>query len=339
MSWRWLALLLMVACSAPGAAPRPAADVITPERARAVVSDYWDKNERANIASDASLYEAIETGAALRIDRAQAQRYARLNKHLARPRPLRKATVYVPHQARYPAEFAARIDTVGTDGNGEPNDRPLTFFNLFEKASAGAQWKSSFFSDPDPTEQVRITIGKDGYAELIPGTGDHLALAPARAPQALVDYLNAAAGGLGTDDLQFGGPAVESLARGIRRSIDRARMAGFTMTERSTPEPFSHAYRGHAGQAVIFFGTTTRRIVVAGRAGACLVQNDRQQFPPEVAPGSYSRIESQALSLFIASDPAQGKAELLGLISIDYDFQTQPAEGPCANAGLPPQSA
>ena len=341
MSWRWLAPLLLIACSAPGRAPAAAADLITPERARTVVSDYWGKNEAANMASDATLYDAIETGAALVLDRAQAQRYAKLDKHLARPRPLRKVTVYVPHQARYPAEFAARIDTVGTNVNGEPSEEPVSFFNLFEKPSAGQDWKSSFFADPAPTGQVRIAIGKDGYATLVPGAGTHLAVEPARLPNALADYLNAAAQGLGTDDLMFTGPGVESIARGSRRAIDLARMAGFTLTEKSAAEPGFHAYRGPGGQAVVFFATTAERTLAASRPGACLVQNDRHQFPPEVAPGSYSRVESQGLSLFIASDPpaTQGKATLLGLISIDHDFRTLPADGPCAGTGPPPQNA
>src|SRR4030088_1296272 len=153
-----LAVLLVVACSLPGAS-KSAADEITPSQASQVVANYWTQNEKANIAGDPAMLESIEAGPALTMDRALAIRNAKLHRHLVEARPLRKVTVYVPHQSRYPAEFAARIDTVNATPAGKVNTELFTFFNLFEKASAGQVWKSTFFVSPPPTETVTIAIG------------------------------------------------------------------------------------------------------------------------------------------------------------------------------------
>jgi hypothetical protein len=339
MRWAWvLAVLLVVACSLPGAS-KSAADVITPSQASQVVANYWTQNEKANIAGDPALLEPIESGPALTMDQALAARNAKLNRHLVEARPLRKVTVYVPHQSRYPAEFAARIDTVNATPNGKVTTQPFTFFNLFEKASAGQGWKSTFFVSPGPTETVTIAIGGDGYATQVPMSGTEQAVAPGRMGQLVADYLNAATAGLGTDDSKLdGASSIDGVARGMRLTIEGARRSGFTLTMESAPGPGgSHAYRSAQGRAVVFFAVTNLQIAKAVRDGACIVQDQRLRLPPEVPPGSYGRIENKDLALLVASDPpaTKGKATVLGFTSVAYDFKVEPATGACVDTGPP----
>jgi hypothetical protein len=333
-----LAVLLFVACSLPGAS-KSGADVITPSQASQVVANYWTQNEKANIAGDPMLLEPIEAGPALTMDQALAVRNAKLKRHLMEARPLRKVTVYVPHQSRYPAEFAARIDTVNATPNGKVTTEPFTFFNLFEKASAVEAWKSTFYVSPGPAETVAIAIGGDGYVAQVPVGGSEQAVAPGRMGQLVADYLNAATAGLGTDDSKLdGASSIDGVARGMRLTIEGARRSGFTLTMESAPGPGgSHAYRSAQGRAVVFFAVTNLQIAKAVRDGACIVQDQRLRLPPEVPPGSYGRIENKDLALLVASDPpaTKGKATVLGFTSVAYDFKVEPATGACVDTGPP----
>jgi hypothetical protein len=339
MRWAWVLAVMLVACGLPVGAPSSAADVITPSQARQVVGGYWTQNEKANMANDPALYEPIEAGPALIFDQAQAVRYAKQNKHLARARPLRKVTVYVAHQSRFPAEFAARIDTVGTDPDGKPTTQPSSFFNLFQRASAGDAWKSTFFVEPVTGETITIAIGNDGYVSQVPVAGGAQAVAPGRMGQAVADYLNAATAGMGVDDSKLdGAPVIGAVARDQRRSVEGARQAGFTLSYEAAPGPGgAHAYRSEQGRAVVFFAVSSLQVVAAGRSGACIVQDQRLRLPPEVPPGNYGRVENKVLALMIASDPPAGKekATVLGVTAMDYDFKTEPTTGACTAPGPP----
>jgi hypothetical protein len=340
MRWSWVpAVVVVVACTLPGGAPKTAADVITPGQASQVVASYWTENEKANVAGDPALFAPIEAGPALTFDQAAAARAARLNRHLAQARPLRKVTVYVPHQPRYPAEFAARIDTVGTDRNGKPNDQPFSFFNVFEKSASRQAWKSTLFVPSPLGETITIAIGGDGYAEQVPITGRGQTVAPAEMGQLVADYINAATAGLGVDDSQLdGGPGIDPVARGQRLTIEGARQAGFTVTFHAASGPGgSHAYRSTQGRAVVFFAVSNQEVVAAAREGACIVQDSRLHLPPDIPPGNYGRVESKVLALLVASDPAatKGKATVLGMTSVEYDFKVEPTSGPCVETGPP----
>jgi hypothetical protein len=339
MRWAWVLAVMLVACGLPGGASSHAGDVITPSQARQVIERYWTQNEKANMASDPALFEPIEAGPALIFDQAQAVRYAKENRHLAQARPLRKVTVYVAHQSRYPAEFAARIDTVGTDQNGKLTTQPFSFFNLFEKASAGQDWKSTFFVDPEPGETITIAIGNDGYVSQVPVVGGAQVVAPGRLGQVVADYLNAATAGMAVDNSKLDGSSViDGVARGQRLSVEGAGRAGFTLTYAAAPGPGgAHAYRSAQGRAVVFFAVAEQQVVAIGRSGACIVQDQRMRLPPEVPPGNYGRLENKVLALLIASDPpaGQGKATVLGVTSLDYDYRAEPAAGSCTQAGPP----
>jgi hypothetical protein len=340
MRWTWVLALMLVACTMPGAARKPAVELVTPSEARQIVTDYWTQNEKANVSGDGSLFETIESGPALTFDQAAAARNAKLNRHLAEARPLRKLTVYVPHQSRFPAEFAARIDTVTADRNGKPTTQPLSLFNVFEKASAGQAWKSSFFAQAAPSETITIPIGDDGYAAQVPIGGSAQAVPPGRMGQLVADYVNAVTAGMGVDDLELdGAPGIEAVARGQKLSIEGARRAGFTLTFQSAPGPGgAHAYRAVQDKAVVFFTVSSVQVVAAARDGACLVQDQRHGLPPEVPPGSYGRVENKILALVIAFDPPakKGKATVVGMTATDYDFKVEPASGPCIDSGPPP---
>jgi hypothetical protein len=329
--------MLVAACTVPGVHRKPAADLITPSEARQVVTSYWTQNEKANIASDAALLEPIEAGPALTFDQVIAMRSSKLNRHLAEARPLRKVTVYVPHQSRYPAEFAARIDTVDSDPQGKLSTQPFSFFNVFEKASAGEAWKSTLFVAPNLGDTIAIPIGGDGYTGRLPIGGSTQAVAPSQLGQVVADYLNAATAGLGVDDSKLdGAPRIDAVARGQRLSIDGARRAGFTLTMQAAPGPGgSHAYGSAQDQAVVFFTLTSVSVATATRDGACLIQDQRLRLPPEVPPGSYGRVENKLLAMVIASDPpaGKGKAKVLGMVSVDYDFKVEPARGSCIDSG------
>lgn len=340
MRWTWVPAVAMVAaCTLPGGATRPAADVITPAQAGQVVASYWTQNEKANMASDPALLEPIEAGPALTMDQALAVRNAKLNRHLAEPRPLRKVTVYVPHQTRYPAEFAARIDTVNANPNGKVTTEPFTFFNLFEKSSTGQAWKSTFFVSQATGDPISIAIGADGYVAQVPVSGSAHAVAPGRMGQVVADYLNAAIAGLGVDDSELdGAPGIDAVARSQRLLIEGARRSGFTLTTKAGPGPGgSHAYRSAQGRAVVFFAVSNLQIATSARDGACIVQDARHQLPPEVPPGNYGRVENKILSMLIASDPpaTKGKATVLGMTFVAYDFLVEPTAGPCVETGPP----
>lgn len=340
MRWTWApAALIVVSCELPGGASHTPADVITPTQASQVVASYWTQNEAANIAGDPALFDSIEAGPALTIDQVQAARSAKLNRHLAEARPLRKVTVYVAHQSRYPAEFAARIDTVGADRDGKLTTQPFTFFNLFEKPSVGQPWKSTFFVVPPPVASIMIALANDGYAEMVPIDGVGLAIAPARMGQVVADYVNGATAGLGMDDSQLDGATeIDALARSQRLSIEGARRAGFTLTAQAAAGPGgSHAYRSAQGRAVVFFAVSHKLIATAARDGACIVQDTRMHLPPEVPLGTYGRVENKVLAMMVASDPpaTKGKATVLAITSAAYDFTVESTAGPCIEAGPP----
>ncbi len=340
MRWTWIpAALMVVSCELPGAASHTSADVITPTQASQVVANYWTQNEAANIADDPALFEPIEAGPALTIDQAMAARSAKLNRHLAEARPLRKVTVYVAHQSRYPAEFAARIDTVGADQNGKLTSQPFTFFNVFEKRSAGQPWKSTFFVVPPPVASITIALRNDGYVDQVPPAGVGQTVAPARMGQLVADYINGATAGLGMDDSQLdGAPEIDGVARGQRLSIEAARRAGFTLTAQAAPGPGgAHAYRSAQGSAIVFFAVSHKLVAAAARDGACVVQDGRMHLPPEVPPGTYGRVENKILAMLIASDPpaTKGKASVLGITSAAYDFIVESSTGPCIDVGPP----
>src|SRR5258708_3724593 len=139
MRWTWVLAVMLVACTLPGAS-RSAPDLITLSQARQVVTTYWTQNEKANLAADPALLEPIEPGPALPFDQFLAIRSAKHTRRRAEARPLRKLTVYVPHQSRYPAEFAARIATVNAAPNGHVPTEPFSFLNLFEMSAAGQPW-------------------------------------------------------------------------------------------------------------------------------------------------------------------------------------------------------
>lgn len=341
MRWTWALAVVLVACTLPGVARKPAADLISPGEARQVVTSYWTQNEKANlVGGDPALYESIESGPALIFDQAQAVRNAKLNRRLAEPRPLRKVTVYVPHQTSFPAEFAARIDTVGYDREGKLNTQPSSSFNVFEKGSAGQAWKLTFFVvEPAFGETISIAIGSDGYVAQVPAVETGQAVVPGLMPQLVADYINSATAGIGMDDSKLdGAPGIDAVARGQKVSIEGARRAGFTQTMQAAPGPGgSHAYRSAEGRAVVVFAIISQVVANAARDGACLVQDRRLFLPPEVPPGSYGHLENKILALLIASDPpaGKGKATVLGLTAMVYDFKVEPALGPCIDTGPP----
>jgi hypothetical protein len=293
------------------------------------------------MASDPALLEAIESGPALIIDQALATRNAKINWHLAEARPLRKVTLYVPHQSRYPAEFTARIDTVNTKPDGTLTTEPFTFFNVFEKGAAGQKWKSTFFVPPAPGETITIAIANDGYAARVPLSGSGQAVPPGKMGQVVADYVNSASAGLGTDDSQLDGTlGIDGVVRGQRLSIEGARRSGFTVTSEATPGPgLTHAYRSAQGRAVVFFAVSSRVLAKSARDGACIIQDKRLHLPPEVPPGNYGRVENKILTLMIGSDPAstKGKATVLGITSTAYDFMVEASSGPCID-NTPPAS-
>ena len=340
MRWTWVLALMLVACTVQGVSRKPATDVITPSDARAVVTSYWTQNEKVNVTADAALLETIEAGPALTVDQVMLARNAKLNRHLAEARPLRKVTVYVPHQSRFPAEFAARIDTVDADPTGKLSTAPFTFFNVFEKTSASEVWKSTFFVVPTTGETITIPIGEDGFVAQVPSAGATQAVPPEQMGQVVADYVNAATAGLGVDDSKLdGAPRIDAIARGQKLSIEGARRSGFTLNVKASPGPGgSHAYSSALSQALVFFTITSLSVAVATRDGACFVQDQRLRLPPEVPPGSYGRVENKILALVIATDPpaGKGKAKVVGLTAVDYDFKVEPARGPCIDSGPPP---
>src|SRR5207249_4687452 len=111
-------------------------NVITPSQAIEVVRDYWEANERAAMATDATLFEAIQTGPLLDADRGAVSASRALGRPgLRSPRPLRRVTPVVPHQRGYPARFLALIETVGVDGSGALTGEPRGFYDHFVKPS------------------------------------------------------------------------------------------------------------------------------------------------------------------------------------------------------------
>jgi hypothetical protein len=339
MRWTWVLAVMLVACTLPGAS-KSAPDLITPSQARQVVTSYWTQNEKANLAADPALLEPIESGPALTFDQVFATRSAKLNRHLAEARPLRKLTVYVPHQSRFPAEFAARIDTVNADPNGHVTTEPFSFLNLFEMSAAGQPWKSTFFVALSPDDTITIAIRGDGYVAQVPITGGAQAVPPGEMSQLVADYLNTSTAGMGVDDSRLdGAPRMQAVARSQRLSIEGARLAGFTLTVKAGPGPGgSHAYRSAQDEAVVFFALSTVEVATAARDGACFIQDQRLRLPPEVPPGSYGRIENKLLAMVVASDPpaGKGKAKVLDLVAVDYDFRVEAATGPCIDTGPPP---
>jgi hypothetical protein len=157
--------------------------------------------------------------------------------------------------------------------------------------------------------------------------------------QVVADYLNASIAGLGVDDSQLdGAPGIAAVARSQRSLIEGARRAGFTLTTKAGPGPGgSHAFRSAQGRAVVFFAVSNLQIATSAREGACIAQDARHQLPPEVPPGNYGRVENKILSMLVASDPpaTKGKATVLGMTSVSYDFLVEPAPGPCVETGPP----
>jgi hypothetical protein len=320
----WLAVsaaLLLLACSGP-ALPDLAAlqtgEVITPTKAKSVVDDYWKTNEQAAIRRDAELFARIETGLLLETDVALIKTERALGQQgQAVPRPLRRVTIYVPHQRGYPAEFVALIETVQIDVTGQPNDAPWTFYEHFTRPSQDDAWKADFYSQVNPGRPFKFQLDAAGYATSLPAAASNFVLRPDALSAALATYQRTGV----TSGSPYGpfapGPMTSYSVDLQRAHHDELAIRGFQESTEFNVLPYVHAYRAVDGSAIVLFALRPSDTVTLPDPSTCMVQPaSLRRWGALVPAGSYASITIDNLLQYMATNPLDSPGAQVDVIGI-----------------------
>src|SRR3984893_16786187 len=272
-----LVTLVVTACAGLPGQSAPV-DVITPSRADKVVHDYWSVNEQAFTTYNPDLLIKIESTPLLEAQAASIKAAkAAGDPMLKSARPLKKVTIYVPHQPSYPAQFIALVETVKVDGSGNPTQEAMDFYYRFAQPSDNAHWKANFFVDP----------------KQLPGS--------------LARYLNSGVASGSPQGPFAPGHLTTDAVTSLRKYRDTMTKLGYTVDLSYQPGQFFDAYRGADGRAVVLFNLQSTDKIAVPAGVHCILQPkyNRHRGGRLFAPGSYSQLVEGRLLQFVATDPAK----------------------------------
>lgn len=322
-----LALLLFAAAATAGCslgAERSAPDVVSPAQAKQVANAFWQANEKANMARDRKLQSEHEDGPAGAMDDAQYQADAAVGAVLQKaPRRLRSVSVYVPHQERFPAQFAAILGTDSLSGVGLADaSKPLIFLNVFTRAGVAAPWKTTFEAILD--KPLRLSTGTDGYVSPWPVRAQ-LTVAPTEVASLYTRYVTGAA----SDGriAATGRLSTERQTEAKRRdALNAAGTAESLAGADSAPFSDVYAYPTPGGGAVVMATSALLDGYAPKAADMCLVQTASQPYwNGLVRPGRFHGVAFRLLADVVFIDPphsAGNTADLVGLYSAAVSAQT-----------------
>lgn len=284
-----------------------AADVVTPVAAQTVVQDYWRVNERAAVNHDIDTFALVQSDLLLEADRGNVQARRALGlPGLASPRPLRKVTVYVPHQRGYPAEFIALLETVRADQGGQLTNEPSGFYDHFVRVSGQAPWKADFYANADLSRPIRFALDADGYATRLAPTAEGYVVQPAQVGGALIDYFRAGLA-TGTPSGAFApGSLTTDFIRAERSYRDGLVRGGYSWQFDFNARPFVRANRAANEAAIVFFALqATRLVTVTDPLSNCIVQPPErlQRWGGLVPAGTYASVAVDGLLEIVAQNP------------------------------------
>jgi hypothetical protein len=323
-------------CTLPalgGGAPA-SANVVTPVGASRIVQDYWRINERGAANHDLDTFALVESDLLLEADRGNVQASRALGvPGLASPRPLRKVTVYVPHQRRYPAQFLALLETVRVDEGGQLTSEPAAYYDHFARISDRSRWQADFYAIADLSRPIRFALDADGYASLLAATAEGYVLQPAQVGAALADYLREGLA-TGTPSGPFApGRLTTDSFRGQRSYRDAMARKGYMSRIDFTPRSFVQAYRAVTGAAIVLSAIQATNLVTVSDPSTCIVQPPErlQQWGGLVPSGTYASVAIDDLLEFVAQDPRakpNATIELLSSADDSIAARTMPSPVP-----------
>lgn len=320
----WLAVpaaLLLVACSGPALPDLQAlrsGEAVTPDRAASAVQEYWKMNEQAAIRRDVKLFARIETGLLLETDTALIKTERALGEQgQVVPRPLRKATVYVPHQRGFPAEFVALIETVQIDATGHPNDAPWTFYEHFTRPSSGDAWKADFYSQVNPGRPFKFALDAAGYATSLPAAASAFVLRPDGLSTALATYQRTGVVS-GSPYGPFAPGPMTSYSVDLQRAHhDDLANRGFEESTEFHVLPYVHAYRAVDGSAIVLFALRPSDTVTPPDPSTCMLQPaSLRRWGALVPAGAYASITIDNLLQYMATNPLDRPGAQVDVIGI-----------------------
>ncbi len=322
-----LALLLGAAAATAGCslgAERSAPDVVSPAQASQVANAFWQANEKANMARDRKLQGEHEDGPAGAMDDARYQADAATGSVLQKaPRRLRSVFVYVPHQDRFPAQFAAILSTDSLNDAGLADaSKPLIFLNIFTRAGVAAPWRTTFEATLD--KPLRLFTGADGYVSPWPVRAQ-LAIAPKEVAALYTRYVTGA-----TSDPRIAATGRLSTERQTaaqrRNALNAAGTAESLAGADSAPFSDLYAYPTLDGGAVVMATSALLDRYAPKAADMCLVQTATQPYwNGLVRPGRFHEVAFRLLADVVFIDPphrAGNTTDLVGLYSAAVSAQT-----------------
>ena len=291
-------LLGMAACGSAGSSGG-AADLITPDQAKAVAMAHLQKpTQSATIADEVGSLRAIDQAG-------QALSPAKTPEPTQDPGIMHSVTVWVAHQSSYPLSFVCFDAPTATQGTALP---VLLFFN---KPTRSAPWSVSyqiFMNGMSAAPDVALDSG--GYARVFPRARyGSLFVAPTQLANDYATYLTA---GSSADTHEFApgsytSQVVDADNRNIR-NIAQQKQETVTVTGAPTGDPVV-AYLLNDGGAVVLFGTRVTTHAVATKAPITITHDGKGIAAP--APGRYRDTTAELLLLVAFIDPPRGSGDRL----------------------------
>src|ERR1700730_7214318 len=329
-----LVTLVVTACAGLPGQSAPV-DVITPSRADKDVHDSWSVNEQAFTTYNPDLLIKIESTPLLEAQAASIKAAkAAGDPMLKSARPLKKVTIYVPHQPSYPAQFIALVETVKVDGSGNPTQEAMDFYYRFAQPSENAPWKANFFVLANLDSPARIAVGRDGFVTLIsPGDASYV-VDPKQLPGSLARYLNSGVASGSPQGPFAPGHLTTDAVTSLRKYRDTMTKLGYTVDLSYQPGQFFDAYRGADGRAVVLFNLQSTDKIAVPDGLHCIVQpkDKLHRWGGLVAPGSYSQLVEGRLLQFVATDPAKKAGTAIDVpayVETQVSAETPPAAPAC----------
>lgn len=325
--------LALLECSGPGQGS--GVDLITPSRAAKVVHDYWSVNEQALMTYNTGLFGKVQASPLLDSQMADVKAArAAGDPALKSARPLTKVTTYVPHQQGYPAEFVALVETVKVDASGTPSNDAIGFYYRFGRPSEDASWKANFYVLASLDQPSRITVGRDGFATMLPAGDSSYVVDPKQMPGSLARYLNSGISSGSPEGPFAPGHLTTDAVTSLRRYRDSMAKLGYAVDVKYQPAQFFDAYKGVDGRAVVLFNLQSLNKIAVPDGVHCIVQpsDNLHRWGGLVPPGSYSQLVEGRLLQFIATDPEKKAGTAIDVpayVETQISAATSPADPAC----------
>ncbi|MFE9104741.1 hypothetical protein [Actinomadura geliboluensis] len=303
-----LVTALTAGCSGSGspaeAAKAKGTPALTKAQAEQVLASFAEGLNRAGKRLSAKALHTVETDPQLSMDVAALK----LRRAVRKPPgklAFTSSAFYIPRLTGHPRWFAA--DT--TTGTG---DRTLRHALLFTQDKPGSPWLLA--ADPYIAEPAlpKVALDPEGFATPVdPATQDHLAVAPAKLPQAhaalLTDGPNASGAALLADGARTS-ETYKALKQGERALAGR----GVTLSSRFTPAPFKvYALRTKDRGAIVWYVLKQNEAYSATKRGRLSVSGDLVGLAP--AKSARTRMDTTVLVQYLATVPPKGRATVNGM--------------------------